>query len=345
MPKTREIPVRVRDLIVDDYEDKENGPKSYQTISDKWKIPRSTVQSIIKKHKITGTTRNLSGRGRKPTFDERATRKIIRKVNENPRITSSKLAAEINSETGSTPHPSTVRKLIRNNGMKSHYAVKKPFINKKNQMKRLAFAKKHINEPESFWRKVLWSDESKFNIFASDGRSRVWRKNGEALKLRNLNATVKHGGGSVMLWGSMAYSGVGNFEFIEGIMTKEVYLAILKRNLRDSARKLSLGRQFVFQEDNDPKHTSKLVQSYIKKERITRLDWPPFSPDLNPIEHLWDVLGREVRKVSISSKQQLKDRLTHVWSNLKDDVTKNLVNSMPRRLQAVIEAKGGPTKY
>ena len=95
-------------------------------------------------------------------------------------------------------------------------------------IKRLKFAREHVDKPGSFWRNILWSDKSKFNIFGSNGRRRVWRKKGEALKLKNLNATVKHSGGSVMAWGCMSWPGVGNMEFIDGIITKMVYLDILR---------------------------------------------------------------------------------------------------------------------
>jgi len=183
-------------------------------------------------------------------------------------------------------------------------------------------------------------------VFGSDGKKRVWRKPKEALKLKNLNATVKHGGGSVLMWGCMAASGVGNFEFIDGIMDKYVYQGLLERNLKESVQKLHLGRRFIFQEDNDPKHTSKLVQDYLKSQRITRMDWPPQSPDLNPIEHLWEILDREIRNSSISSKQALREMISECWSTLTETgITQTLVDSMPRRLEAVIAAKGAPTPY
>ncbi len=69
-----------------------------------------------------------------------------------------------------------------------------------------------------------------------------------------------------MVWGSMSFSGCGIIEFIDGIMTKEIYLDLIKRNVRASARKLGIGRRFVFQQDSYPKHTAKIVQEYFKKK-------------------------------------------------------------------------------
>jgi DDE superfamily endonuclease len=215
---------------------------------------------------------------------------------------------------------------------------------KKSQKKRLQFARLHISKDQNFWNSILWSDESKFNIFGSDGRIRCWRKKNEALKMKNLNPTVKHNGGSVLIWGCLSSKGTGRHEFVEGIMNQYYYQGILSRNLVQSAVKLGLGRRFTFQQDNDPKHTAKTTSEYFTKNKIKLLPWPPQSPDLNPIEHLWDQIEREIRKFNISSKNDLKNRISEIW-NMDPKISENLVNSMEKRLQAVIAAKGGPTSY
>ncbi|GFY20875.1 transposable element Tcb1 transposase [Trichonephila clavipes] len=79
-------------------------------------------------------------------------------------------------------------------------AVEKPFISLQNQKERLEFAKTHKMKTDNFWKKVIFSDENKFNIFGSDGRRTVWRKPNTALDPKNVHLTVKHGGVSVMVW-------------------------------------------------------------------------------------------------------------------------------------------------
>ena len=198
---------------------------------------------------------------------------------------------------------------------------------------------------ESFWRRVLFTDESKFNLFGSDGRTKIWRKTGTAYQTQNLIPTVKHGGGSVMVWGAMGAAGVGHLTFIDGIMNKYVYKSILEQHMQSSVDCLGLGSSWIFQQDNDPKHTAGLVKDWLLYYAPRQLYSPPQSPDLNPIEHVWELLARKIDNACSTSKTSLKEALKKAWSEIAPSETENLVLSMPRRLKAVIEARGGPTKY
>ncbi|CAK9811766.1 Transposable element Tcb1 transposase [Anthophora quadrimaculata] len=143
----------------------------------------------------------------------------------------------------------------------------------------------------------------------------------------------------------MAASGTGNLIFIDGILDKYKYLNILKNNLKESARKLGLLEDFHFQQDNDPKHTARIVKEWIIYNTPHMLITPPQSPDVNPIENLWAEIGKRLNKFQITSKQILKNKIIETWNSIECSFTKSLVYSMERRLRDIIAAKGGPTKY
>ncbi|GBN90892.1 Transposable element Tc1 transposase [Araneus ventricosus] len=111
-----------------------------------------------------------------------------------------------------------------------------------------------LNKAETYWNNVLFADESKFNIFGSDRRIMVWRRKNEELNPKNLVGTVKYSCGGVLMWGCMSASGLGNLGFFDGIINHVLYLNILRDNLKLSAQNLGIGNNFVFHQDNDPKH-------------------------------------------------------------------------------------------
>ncbi len=124
---------------------------------------------------------------------------------------------------------------------------------------RKQFAEDKQTKDMDYWNHVLWSDETNINLFGSDGVKRVWRQPGEEYKDKCVLPTVKHGGGSVMVWGCMSAAGTGELQFIEGTMNANMYCDILKQRL---------GCRAVFQHDNDPKYTSKTTTALLKKLRV-----------------------------------------------------------------------------
>lgn len=127
-------------------------------------------------------------------------------------------------------------------------------------------------------------------------------------------------------------------------MRKEEYLDILENVFYPWSRRM-FGRSFVFQQDNDPKHTAGVVKEWFDRKRVHKMDWPSQSPDLNPIESLWHILQTALKGKTAKNADEKFVQLQQAWQNIPVSTLTSLVGSMPRRCAAVIKARGYATKY
>ena len=128
-------------------------------------------------------------------------------------------------------------------------------------------------------------------------------------------------------------------------MIGEVNRDILRRNLFESVKKLNLRRNWILQHDNDPKHRAHIVTKWLDGKGVERLKWPSFSPNLNPIEDIWDEVERRTRKETAKNEFELKQSLLKDWYNIGNDIRNKLVDSVPNRLHEVIRMNSYPTRY
>ena len=203
-------------------------------------------------------------------------------------------------------------------------------------------SKEHLTWSQAQWAKVFFSDESKFNLFGSDGKAFVWRKAGERLSAQCTKKSVKFGGGSVMVWGIMSASGVGPMIRIHGTVNSEVYKRILSLHATPCLQTVSSA---IFMQDNAPCHKSKRVMDFLRQKDITVMEWPAQSPDLNPIENLWKIIGDRAAEKNPKNCDELWTTLLEEWENVTPELCKKLVMSCGRRCADVISQKGLHTKY
>ena len=190
-------------------------------------------------------------------------------------------------------------------GLFGQVARKKPYVNKTNRPKRLKHPKEMLRKPSGFWNTVVWSEESKLNLFGSDGRIMVWRSRDEEFDPSCTMPAVKYGNGSVMVWGCFTKKGVGKLYILDRTMDRFYYRQILEENLLPLVQQLGLETNVISMRDNDLKHTSALVKDWLKNNGILVMQRLSSSTDLNPIEHLWNVLKDRVKKHHSKNKIEL----------------------------------------
>ncbi len=190
-------------------------------------------------------------------------------------MSAASIAAEVEEEGGQPVSAQTIRCILHHISLHGCCSRRKPLLKMMHKKARKQFAEYKQTEDMDYWNHVLWSDETKINLFGSDGVKRVWRQPGEEYKDKSVLPTVKHGCESVMVWGCMSAAGTGELQFIEGTMNANMYCDILKQSMIPSLRRL--GRRAVFQHDNDPKHTSKMTTALLKKLRVKVIFWPGVS--------------------------------------------------------------------
>ncbi len=150
---------------------------------------------------------------------------------------------------------------------------------------------------------------------------------------------------SVMIWAAMSSAVVGPLCFMKYTVNAAIYQEILEHVMLPSADKFYGDADFIFQQDLAPAHTAKGSKSWFSDHGVTVLDWPANSPDLNPIENLWGIVKRKMRDTRPNNADDLKATVKETWASIPPHQCHKLITSMPRRIEAVIKAKGAPTKY
>lgn len=314
-------------------------------------ISKATIQSVFKKFEETGSVRNKSRSGRPGKLNEEHLEKLKEKVlhnDESRREATRDIMDYLNDDLNLDVSHRTTRRAIKATGIKSCPAVVKPFVSEKNAARRVEWCKERLKWTMKDWSKVCWSDECSVEVQGTGTRRvMVWRMPGERFTQDCLAPSFKSGRQSVMMWGCFAGTRLGPLVLCpEGRMNSQKYCGVLQESFLPFWS--SLPDDSIFMEDGAPIHTSKFSKAWRKEHGIESMKWPAQSPDLNPIENIWQQLktALEKRKPRAKNKAQLLVALQEEWEIIKlNNNLKALVKSMPTRVKAVVEAKGMPIDY
>lgn len=313
---------------------------SSRTIAKEVNCGKMAVTRFLNRYNQTGNANRKIGSGRPSLFSKSEKTRIIELAKQNRKISARTIIKRLKLKSSEQ----SIRNVIHSVGGIGIYQKKKPFVCERNRLKRLAWAREHLYWDIEQWKRVLWTDESKF-FLRYQGRVSVWKFPGDSPNDPKLTkGTVKHDK-SVMVWGCFGGPGLGDLHKVKGIMNAKQYHNILQRHMFPSATRLFEGKEWIFQQDNDPKHTAHIIRNYLRNKNVIKLDWPAQSPDLNIIENLWAIFDKRLASRNPQNEDQLFNVLCKAWSKIPMKIIHSLIESMPRRCQAVIDANGYPTKY
>lgn len=240
----------------------------------------------------------------------------------------------------------TVRRRLHEANLRSRRPVRVVNLSRGNREARYSWAQQHVGWSNDDWANVLFSDESRFGIYPDSRRTRVWREPGNRARLNNLQPTHSYQGGTIMVWGGISLGGRTDLVFLERFMTGALYLDVILQPIVVPYA-ATQGPSFILMHDNARPHTSRAVRNFLEESNIRVLQWPSQSPDLNPIEHAWDMLQRRVLSIGAprDNRRNLFSALSEAWRAIPQEDLDNLILSMPRRCQAVLNERGGQTLY
>jgi transposase len=305
---------------------------------------RHTIASWQHRFEDTGNVLDLPRSGRPSSLSDEEKEELVMVSSVNSRYTPKKLKVICNSEVSTR----TIDRTLQAAGLFGRVAAKKRIFTDEDKRKRLSFAAGYSKWSEEDWDHVVFADEAVIEG-AGAGHGRVWvrRERGVAETF-----TSEHSSGRIPhpikmnVWACFTGRGVGYCYIFNENMNGKLFKHILDTHLIQSAQlHFSSTETWWLLQDNAPTHKAKVVTKWLHNHGIQQLEFPPYSPDLNPIENLWQYIEQQVEERGTKTAHELQDAIAEEWERAPTDLLRKLAHSMPQRCREVIEASGDHTSH
>lgn len=307
-------------------------------------ISRQLVSKAIARFRETGTNEDRVGRGRTRSATSAAKRGVLkRQIRSNPRRSVRDMAKALGVSK------SSIHRMLKDDlGLKAYKLQEAHLLDhakKATRLERCKILKRRFSNGRH--RSIVFSDEKLFTIEQAFNvqNDRLWSSTSPSPEQRRVGRSQSPK--SVMVWAGITHSGKTPLVFVEeGVKVNgETYRTLLERTILPWAKKHFGDEEWTFQQDSAPAHRASTTQAWIRShfpKFITPQEWPPYSPDLNPMDYsIWSILQARACTKPHDSIQSLKRALKKEWGKLSLEMVSKIVDNFPKRLKLCVDANGG----
>lgn len=306
----------------------------------------SQVNRAWLRYQTNNSPNYTHGGGRQRATTAANDRYIVRRALLERTLNATQLQQQFEQVSGIHLSTETIRSRLRNAGVRNRRPARHPKWTRDHRRNRLRFGLEHQNWDDQDWDRCLFSDESRFCLYPDSRKVRVWRRQGERYNENSMIEYVPYGGNSLMIWAGISTDFRTELVIFNESMTANLYLErVLQPVVLPIAQ--NIGPNFVYVDDNARPHRARIVNDFIHREHINRMYWPALSPDINPIERIWDALQRRIssRRNHPQNLNQLENALVEEWARIPVEIVNNTIRSMHQRCEEIVRSRGGPTHY
>ncbi|UYV75123.1 hypothetical protein LAZ67_12002553, partial [Cordylochernes scorpioides] len=295
----------------------------------------STVHRLWRRWLEQGNVAIYRNVGATRVTSARVDRRILRQAVAAPQATCTAILQHVQDTLNHSISTRTISRRLVANGLHSCRPLRRLPLTPPNRRQRLEWCRARSTWMTE-WHRVVFSDESRFCLSSDSRRVRVWRRRGERSNPAAIveRPTVRQRG--IMVWGAIAYDSRSPLLRIQGTMTAQRYVDDVLRPV--TLPYLQGVPNALYQQDNARPHTARISQQALQD--VQMLPWPLYSPDLSPIEHVWDIIGRRLHALpQPRSEDELWQMVEREWRVIPQDAIRTLIDFLPRRVAACIAVR------
>ncbi|GFU19496.1 transposable element Tcb2 transposase [Trichonephila clavipes] len=310
-------------------------------------MPEIIFKMIWNRFLEPGSAGRRPGQGRRRATTPNEDRYFVLTARRHRNMNATLLQQHLRSSTGTTVSTQTVRNRLHGVGLYARRPMECVRLRSRHRRDRSEWATEHVNWRRNGWSNVLFFNESCFSVHPDNRRIFIWRDHGSRNNPAFMHESVTFGYGGVLVYGSISIVGRTHLYIIRDI-------SLTARRYRDEILRpivvpyaAAIGDDFILMDYNCRPHRANLVEDFLFEEGIVRMEWPAYSPDMNPIEHVWDALGRRVsgRQPSPQTLQELERALLEEGDRIPQLVINSLIDSMPQRCSTLLAVRENHTPY